>query len=171
LAIFRDGVQIDTLVAGPFTNPVTYIDHDPTIAVLHTYTAKHVAGGSYSPASNAEPVFAGPLPPTGFAQSSAPDHFGSYTVVWDPEGNSVELQDDFRCLLHYGTDLFSGIDDHYQQVIEGDLLPTHDTAGVNFHARLRQTVTAFTIDDVSDWTTTAITCAIYADNPDYNQHC
>ncbi len=167
LKVFRDGVLITTLTAGPFTNPIAYTDHDPPLGVSHEYTARHTASSLDGPLSAPLDCFAGPLPPTSVSQTSLTSHFGSYTIDWDDDGVDTDVEDDFLCADTFVNQTTTDTPP-YERFVEMDIIPDHGTVAADFHARVRARVTAFTITDVSDWATIAIECQIYDDNTAFN---
>lgn len=167
IAIYRDGVE-HVVVAAPFVGAFTYDDVNPTIATEFEYTAAHkVSGGLLGAFSAPVDCFAGPLPPTGFVQTSGPTTYGEYTVDWDNDGRTNRIEDDYLCvatswaLVTGGAAVIAG---PLIETKEPTALPAGGTQGVVFNARIRAEVTAFTVTDVSDWETIAI--AMEIDDPD-----
>jgi hypothetical protein len=169
LNVYRDGILVGT-IAAPHVGDVVYNDVDPTIAVEYEYTAAHVvSGGLIGPVSGPQDCFAGPLPPVGFVQTSGPTTYGEYTVDWLDDGRSNRIEDDYLCvatawaLVTGGAAVTTG---PLTETKEPTALPAGGTQAVAFHARIRATETAFTVDDVSDWVTINIDMEI--DDPDDN---
>lgn len=170
LKVFRNGVEIG-VIEQPHVNPVAFVDLNPPLAEEHLYTAAHTVGFLDGPESLPLPVFAGPLPPLDFELVSAIDHYGSYTVAWDADGDVVRLQDDFLC-----TDVFvaaiggdgTTTDSTREITKEVTELPEGDTQAVTFHARIRREIDHFAVIDVSDWADVLVQMLIDDDNADYN---
>ena len=165
--VYRDGVLIGTVEA-PHVGDVEYNDVDPPLGVEYEYTAAHVvSGGLIGTVSGPEDCFAGPLPPTGFVQTSSPTNYGSYEVTWDDDGRDNRIEDDYLCvatdwaLVTGGAAVVTG---PLTETKESTETPAGGTQAVAFHARIRATETAFTVDDVSDWV--MITIDMEIDDPD-----
>lgn len=169
LNVYRDGILIGT-VAAPHVGDVIYNDVDPTIAIEYEYTAAHVvSGGLIGPVSAPLDCFAGPLPPTGFVQTSAPSTYGEYTVDWDNDGRNNRIEDDYLCVATAWALVTGGaavVGGPLTETKEPTALPAGGTQAIALHARIRATETAFTVDDVSDWVMINIDMEI--DDPDDN---
>jgi hypothetical protein len=166
LHVLRDGAIIGT-IAAPHVGDVTFNDNDPELAVVHTYTAAHTAGFLDGPLSVSVDCFAGPLPPTALARTSADDSFGKYTCTWESGSTTVRFQDDFLCDTIYAT-YHVGTEEIFERQIETAEIPDHGVQRAHFHARVRREITAFTVTDVSDWITLNVECDIYDDNLDFH---
>jgi len=168
IAVYRDDVQIG-VASAPFFGAFSFEDIDPTLGAEYAYIVKHIVvlSGLTGPSSNEVDVFSGPLPIAGFVMSSGPTDYGEYEIDWTSDARTYRAEDDYLCvgttysLLTGGAALVTG---PHTETKEPTALPVGGTQSIFFHCRMRAEVTAFTVTDVSDWTTITITMEI--DDPD-----
>jgi hypothetical protein len=170
IKVYRDGGYIAT-ISQPHTNPITFIDNNPALAVNHAYTAKHTVGFLDGPESTPVECFAGPLPPSAFVRTSPDSQYGKYDLSWSAGGDDVQVQDDFLCVDVFSNQI-SGPGTTTASVLtvfkELTLSPPGATQTADFHARGRRYTTSFTVTDVSDWAVAEIIMLIDDPNADYN---
>lgn len=169
IKVLRDSVEVG-IIEAPHLGDVTYQDDDPTLGVNHVYTAKHTVGFLDSDPSAPLNVFAGPPVPDSVSRTSPDDQYGHYQLAWDADSETVRGQDDFLCDTVYVDSIGGGptTASTADIVIEGTETPPGGTQSVSFHARVRREVTSFSVTDVSDWVTVAVTMLIDDDNTDYH---
>lgn len=154
LQLLKGGVVIDE-VEGPHAGAVELVDVDPTIATNHTYTVRHVAGVLEGPETAPTIRWAGPNKPTGLAQISG--SWYAYEFGWDaPESGAVtEWGDDYLCpgvenvrdetaADAITTGPFAGLE-------KESALEPNGNAPATFQGYARHKVTAFAVEDVSEW--------------------
>lgn len=168
LDLYRDGALIHTFVGGAYGALASYADEAP-LAANHIYTARHRSGTLSGPVSDAFSAFSGPPAPTTLLQTSLATDFGTYSVSWNDLGETSRVQDDFLCptVFRELTTTAGGV---RTETVESDVVPVNPVQSATFRVRVRNEVVAFTVTDVSDWTSRLVTCSIYTDNADF-QSC
>lgn len=163
--LYRDDLLIATLAPG-VSGYVDDEDDGPELGVEHTYRARHTNLSADGPFGDPFVIFAGPTAPD-YAQSSALDHFGSYSVTWDGS-DPVLIEDDFACADDFTLVIDEPGPAPYERAVEDHDTPVGDTAHAVFHSRIRRKVTSFTVEDLSAWHTIQVECDIEETNTEYN---
>jgi hypothetical protein len=169
LELLRDGVPVDE-IAGPHVGAVNLFDANPPIAEVHTYTVRHTSGVLEGPESAPANQYAGPAAPTGLVQVLA--SWYQYSMEWDtPEsGATTEYGDDYLCpgnINSRGTTSADATASGTVGVEKESALEPNGNAPVTYTGYARHKVTAFTVEDVSQWAEVEINHDIANDETAY----
>lgn len=166
LELLRDGVVVDT-VAGPHVGPVNMTDVDPPLAATHAYTARHVSGGLHGTLSAPTNRWAGPLTPSGLAQTAGPD-FEAYTAEWTVEEPGAATRVSDHWIGSYQNRTVTAADAATATIasppLEIDSLSVFPTHDVDVNVRVRHELTAFAVTDVSEWSDDVLFSVTIADD-------
>jgi hypothetical protein len=153
IQLLRDGVVVDE-VAGPHVGTTNLVDLNPPIAEVHDYTVRHASGVLEGPTSGVAQQYAGPNAPTGLVQGVA--SWYQYSLQWDaPESGAVtEYGDDYLCpgnINSRGTTAADATMSGTVTVEKESALEPNGNTPCTYTGYARHKVTAFTVEDVSQW--------------------